>query len=195
MIVIMRVLGAVTSVYMILVFVRIMLTWFEGASLGKGADLLAGATDPFLDWFRRFPFLRTTTIDFSAIAALSTLALANNIFQTIVVYGRITLGIILSLVLGGIWSAVAFLLMFFAIILGIRLFLYTTGRNSVLPIWQTIDALSKPVLYRINRLVFRDRLVNYQTGLLTAIAVLIGARIAGGLVVGIIAGLLARLPL
>jgi YggT family protein len=194
MMVLMRVLGAVTSLYMILVFVRVMLTWFDGASLGKPAEVLANITDPYLDWFRRFPALQAGGIDFSAVAALSVLALANNIVQTIAVYGRITVGIILSLILNGVWSALAFILVFFAVILGVRLFFYTLGRNSVLPIWRTIDALCKPVLYRINRFVYRDRLVNYQTGIITAIAVLIGARIVGGIAVGLLAGMFVRLP-
>jgi len=194
MVVLMRVLGAVTSLYMILVFVRVMLTWFDGASLGKPAEVLAGITDPYLDWFRRFPALRTGGLDFSAVAALSVLALANNIVQTIAVYGRITVGIILSLILNGVWSALAFILVFFAIILGVRFFFYALGKNSVLPVWRTIDALCKPVLYRINRFVYRDRLVNYQTGIITAIAVLIGARIVGGIAVGLLAGMFVRLP-
>jgi YggT family protein len=190
----MRAIGALTSVYMIMVFLRVMLTWFSGVALGKPYELLSKATDPYLHWFRRFPALRTENMDFSPIVALASLSIANNIFVTIGTYGKISIGIILSMVLSSVWSAAAFLLMLFAILIGIRLISQASGRNSILPIWRAVDALIKPVLYRINRIIYKDRLVTYKTGMISAVAVLIGGRLVGGILFGIISGLLARLP-
>jgi hypothetical protein len=84
--------------------------------------------------------------------------------------------------------------MLFAILIGIRLISQASGRNSILPIWRAVDALIKPVLYRINRIIYKDRLVTYKTGMISAVAVLIGGRLVGGILFGIISGLLARLP-
>ncbi|WP_304221338.1 YggT family protein [Gracilinema caldarium] len=193
--ILMRILASITTVYMILLFLRIMLSWFDSPlSLGRSADLISRVTDPYLNWFRRFPQLRTEQLDFSPLAALAVLALANNIFLTIAVYGRITVGIILSMLLSSIWSAVAFVISFFIVILVVRLIAYILGSNNVHPIWRSVDALSKPLLYRVNRLIFRDRLVTYKTGILTTVIVLLAIRIAGGILVSLISNLLVRLP-
>jgi YggT family protein len=189
-----RILGALTSVYMLACFVRVMLTWFDGASFGKPYRLLAQATDPYMNWFRRFPALRLDSFDFSPVAALAALALANNVFITIGFYGRITVGIFLSLVLSGAWSAVAFLLFFFIVIFVLRFASLAYKRNSFFPVWHAVDAISRPVLYKISRFVYRDRLVSYQRGIWTSIAVLLGARIVGGILVKIASDLLVRLP-
>ncbi len=190
----MRALGALTSVYMIMVFLRVMLTWFSGVALGKPYEILASATDPYLRWFRRFPALHTESMDFSPIVALASLSIANNIFMTIGTYGKISLGIILSMVISSVWSAAAFLLVLFAILIGVRLITQSSGRNSTLPIWRAVDALIKPVLYRINRLMYKDRLVTYRTGMVSALVVLISGRLLGGILFGILTALLARLP-
>jgi YggT family protein len=189
-----RILGALTSIYMLACFVRIMLTWFDGASFGRPYQLLAGATDPYMDWFRRFPALRSSSFDFSPVAALAALALANNVFITIGYYGRITVGIFLSLVLSGAWSAVAFLLFFFIVVFVLRFVSLASRRNSFFPVWHGVDAISRPLLYRISRLVYGDRLVSYQRGIWTSIAVLAAARLLGGLLVRFLSDLLVRLP-
>lgn len=190
----MRLLGAFTTIYMILIFLRIMLTWFDAGRMGTSFSVLSRITDPYLDWFRRFPALRTASMDFSPVAALAVLSIVNNVFLTIGMYGRITVGILLSMVLSSLWSAAAFVLTFFIIVLALRWLSYTLGRNSVLPLWRAVDALSKPLLYRINRFIYRDRLVDYRTALVTAAAVLLAARVLLGIAVGILSRLLGRLP-
>ncbi len=194
MIILMRILGALTTAYMVLTFLRVMLTWFDGASFGRPYELLKSITDPYLDWFRRFPALRGQSFDFTPVAALAVLALVNNVFVTIGYFGHITLGIILSMVLSSAWSAVAFVLVFFIIVLALRFISYLSARDSIMPLWHAIDAISRPVLYRVNRWIYRDRLVSYRTGLVSTIVALLLARIVGGIIVNILSGLLSRLP-
>ena len=62
------------------------------------------------------------------------------------------------------------------------------------PVWRVVDALINPVLYRINRVIYRNRIVNFRQGLLTGIILMFGLRLAGGALFGLAAGLLARLP-
>jgi YggT family protein len=189
-----RVLGALTSLYMFLCFLRVMLTWFDGASLGRPYEILASAVDPYLNWFRRFPSLGTEGFDFSPVAALAVLALVNNVFVTVGLYGRITVGILFSLVISGAWSAVVFILGFFIVVLVLRLISLSAGRQGTSPIWSVIDAVSRPVLFRISRIIFRDRLVSYRKGIIVSIASLAGVWIIGGFVVHLVTGILNRLP-
>lgn len=192
--VLMNILGSLTSLYMLLIFVRIMLTWFSGARYGKPVELLCRITDPYLDWFRRFP-LRFGMLDLSPILALAVLSVANNVFGTLGQYGRISLGIILAMLLSALWSAASFIIGFFIVILVLRLIAYLTSRDVYRSFWGIIDTLSQPVLYRINRIIFRDRLVNYLSALITAILVLLVLRFGLGFLARLLIGGLSRLSL
>jgi YggT family protein len=190
----MNILGGITSIYMILIFIRIIMTWFSGASYGRVQEVLRGVTDPYLDWFRRFPALRAGAFDLSPVAALAVLSLVNNIFITLGRYGRISVGIILGMILSALWSAASFILGFFIVILILRLIAYLSSRNMYSPFWRIVDIISQPVLYRINRIVFRNRLVNYLTGIITSVAVLLVVLILSGQLIGLAAALLRKLP-
>jgi YggT family protein len=180
---------------MILIFIRIMLTWFSGASsYGRPLEILGRVTDPYLDWFRRFPALRMASMDLSPIAALGVLSVLNNIFVTLGRYGSISVGLILAMILQAAWSAASFILGFCIIILILRLIAYLTNRDVYGSFWRIIDNLSQPVIYRTNRIIFRKRLVNYMTGLLTAVGALVLVRIGLGIALRVLINMLARLP-
>jgi YggT family protein len=190
----MNILGGITSLYMILIFIRIMLTWFTGASYGRAYHLLSGVTDPYLNWFRRFSFLRVANLDLSPIAALAILSVVNNIFLTLGRYGRITLGIILSMLCSVLWSAVSFILSFFIIVLALRLIAYLSNRDVYHGFWRVIDIVSQPILYRFNHLIFGRRLVRYMTGILTSLGILLILRVGLDFLVRLVLNFLARLP-
>ncbi|GHV75501.1 membrane protein [Spirochaetia bacterium] len=193
---IMNILGGITSLYMILIFIRIMLTWFSGprGQFGRAYGLLSGITDPYLNWFRRFRFLQVANLDLSPIAALAILSVANNIFLTIARFGTITFGIILSMLTAVVWSAVSFILSFFIIIVALRLIAYLAGRDVYHGFWRIIDQISQPILYRLNRLIFGRRLVRYMTGILSSLGLLLILRLGLDLLVRGLQGLLTRLP-
>jgi YggT family protein len=191
----MSILGGITSLYTILIFVRILLTWFSGNLYGKPVQILYGITDPYLNWFRRFPGLRLNTLDLSPILALGILSVANSIFVTLGRYGSITLGFILAMLVSAAGSALSFILGFCIIILVLRFIACLWHRDVYSSFWGIIDTLSRPINYRINRIFFRNRLVRYQSGLIVSIAVLLGIRIVLGLLLRLGINFLARLPL
>jgi YggT family protein len=196
----MNILGGAASLYMIVIFVRVMLTWFSGANYGKPVEFLRRITDPYLDWFRGFKVFRAGNLDLSPIAALAVLSIAGNIFATLGRYGTITLGLILAMIVSALWSAVSFILIFFLIVLVLRFIAYLTRQNvygshgALGAFWRIVDTLSQPIIYRINRIIFRNRLVRYNTGLLTSIAALAALRIGLEILVRLGIGLLSRLP-
>jgi YggT family protein len=190
----MTLLGTITSVYMIVIFIRILLTWFSGVHYGRVYNVLCGITDPYLYWFRRFHFLRVASLDLSPLAALAILSVVNEIFMTLGRYGRITVGIILYMLLSAVWSVASFLLIFFIVVLTLRLIAYLTNRNVYSGFWRIIDMLSQPVLYRINRILFRKRLVHYMTGILSSLGALLVLRLGLGLLVRLVMRTVAQLP-
>ncbi|MDR0585213.1 MAG: YggT family protein [Treponema sp.] len=192
--IIMNLLANIAALYSLLILIRVMLTWFSGARYGKPVELLSKVTDPYLDWWRDTLRLRAGFLDLSPIAAMAALSLAQSIFSTIARYGRISLGIILAIVLSALWSALSFILGFCLIILVLRLIAFMTNRDIYGVFWRIIDTISQPLLYRINRIIFGKRLVNYLTGIIAAIAVLAAIWIGGRFAVRLLAGLLLRLP-
>lgn len=192
--IILRVLAAAASLYMLLIMARIILTWFPTALEGRPLALLSSATDPYLNLFRGIPFLSSGAMDFSPIAALAVLSVLTQILSTAAAYGRITLGIVLALVLRAGWSIFAFLFGFLGLAMAARLVAYLARWNSLHPVWRVVDALINPVMFRLNRAIYRDRIVNFRQGLLTGIIILFGLRILGGILVGFLSGLLVRLP-
>jgi YggT family protein len=190
----MNILGAFTSLYMILIFIRIMLTWFSGARYGRPAEFLCRITDPYLGWFRRFR-LRAGALDLSPVLALAVLSVANSVFDTLGRLGYITLGIILAMALSALWSAAAFIIGFFIVVLVLRFIAYLTNRDVYRSFWRIVDTLSQPVIYRINRIIFQKRLVNYQTGIIVSLAALLVLRAGLGFFMNFVIGLLSRFPL
>ena len=189
-----KLLGALTSLYMILCTIRVFMSWAPGFELGKAGRLLSAAVDPYLAIFSRIRFLKSERFDFSPIAALAILSVANNMFSTIALTGRISFGFLLSLVLGAIWSAFAFIFSFLAACALVRILVFLARWNSLHPIWVILDSILNPVLYRINKFIFRGRAIDYLQGLITGFIVLILFRAAGGAAVRLISSLLIALP-
>jgi YggT family protein len=190
----MGILGSLTGLYGLLIFVRVMLTWFSGAHFGRPAAILSRITDPYLAFWSRFPVLRTGFIDLSPIAAMAALSLAQNVFTSIARYGFISLGLILTIAVSSLWSAAFFILGFFAVILGLRLIAYLSNQNIYSPFWRIIDSISQPVLYRITHFFFRNRIINYRSGLILSIVILLALMAAGGFAINKITLFLIRLP-
>ena len=191
---ILRILSSLVSIYMLIIFVRIILTWFVGMDNGGFSDILARITDPYLNWFRRFTALRIGYLDLSPIVALGVLSLVNRVLSVLASYGTITVGIILALVLQAVWGAISFFLGFLIIILILRLIAHLS-RQGGNPFWQIIESISRPVLFRINRFLFRNRILNFTTSIIVSIAVLVLVYLALNILVFIATDVLARLPI
>jgi YggT family protein len=189
------ILGGLTSLYMLVISVRIILTWFRGNEYGRPMEILCGITDPYLNWFRRIPGLRAGFLDLSPIAALAVLSMANRIFATLAFYGVITLGIVLAMLLEALWSAGNFLLRFFIVVLVLRLIAYIGNMNIYNPFWRIVDTISQPLLYRISRIFFGRRIIRYLNSLILSIAILAVLSLALGFLIPRLVRLLASLPI
>ena len=191
---VMRLLTTLVGVYSLLIIIRIMLTWFSNAPYGKPVQILAAITDPYLNWWRQRLNLHAGALDLSPIVAMAALSIVQTICSTIADQGRISLGIILAVCLFALWSAAAFILGFCVIILALRFIGYMCNSNMYSTFWRIIDSISQPLQYRINRIIFGRRLVRFTTGLIVSIVALVVAWVGGGLIVGLLTGLLLRLP-
>jgi YggT family protein len=191
----MNLLSGAVTLYLILIVIRLLTTWFSGAQYGRPLEILCHITDPYLNWFRRFTVLQVGHFDFSPIVAMALLSVANNIFIMLGRYGSIRFGFILAMLISMVWSAVSFLLGFFVIVLSLRLIAYFINANVYSSFWKIIESISQPVLYHINRLLFRHRIVHYRNGLLVSILVLVLCSLCGGVLATLAQTALIRLPI
>ena len=188
-------LATAVAIYSLAVIFRIILTWFSGMDYGKVAQFLNRITDPYLNWWRNNLNLRFGALDLSPIAGLTALSIAQTIFATIAQHGRISLGIILSVTLQAVWSAASFIIFLCLVIIILRFIAYITNRNIYSRFWRFIDTVSQPLLYRLNRLIFGGRIVNYVNGIIASAAVLTAILVIGRFAVRLLARFLLGLPL
>lgn len=178
-------LSSLLGFYSLIIFIRIILGWFSGASLGRSYEYLCKITDPYLFLFRRMRFFNTGSVDLSPIIALALLSISGSILVKLAESGHITIGFVLSLLLSIICSAGSFIIGFYVIILIIRLVAYFMNADIYSPFWRIIDYISRPAIYRITRIIFRNRIVHYLTNIVTSIIALIVLYISFNIVMNI----------
>lgn len=189
-----KILSALVTVYWVLCFLRIMTSWLPGVDLGRGGYLLSRTTDPFLSRFSRISWLKLGQFDFSPIFALAILTVLNSVFMNLGASGFITVGKLLGVLLLSLWAAFGFVFSFLAVCALLRVIVAAARWNSLHAFWRVLDSILNPVLYRINRLIYRGRIINYLQSLVTGFVVLVLIRILGDKLVGLLVRLLDGLP-
>ena len=189
-------IGGVIGLYSLLIIVRIILTWFPGQALEtKPVQVLAKATDPYLDWWRSSLNLKLGFMDLSPLVALSALSVVQFFCNFIAANGRITLGICLAAVVSSVWSIISFVLGFCFVAIIIRFIGYMANAGNSGTFWQIVDNISKPIISRVTRLFFGNKFVNYIKGILVSAAATGAVWVVGRIIVNVVTGLLKRLPI
>ena len=186
------ILTALLGLYSLLIVIRIILTWFSGGDFGRPMEILAGITDPYLDWWRRRLNLRAGYLDLSPIVAMAALSVAQTICSLIAQTGRFTLGLLLAVCLSALWSAVSFLLGFCLIVLILRLIAYLINADMYGIFWRIIDSISRPLLYRVSRIIFGNRIVRFSTSIIITIFVLTALWLGGSVAIQLVSDFLFR---
>ena len=181
--IIFSVLSTLLNIYSFLIIIRIILTWFSHANHGRPIQLLSVITDPYLNWWRKKFNLQVGVLDISPIVAMAALSVLQTICSSIARYGSISPVVILVICLSAIWSAASFILIFCFAVLVLRFFAFITNSNMYSMFWRVIDTISRPLLYRINRIIFGNRMVKFSTGILVSIAAIAAVWIAGKLII------------
>lgn len=189
-----RIISAALTIYMILLLIRVLMTWFRGVSLGRASEILASLTDPYLNYFRRFRFLRLGSIDFSPVMGFVVLGFFLDIFNHLARYGSISLGIILAIITGSLWNIVSFLLVFLIILTIIRLLSFMSPAMAAAGINQFIEPIVSPLTDWFRRRILRNRFmpIKRQVGFL--LLLLFVAFIGGRIVINILIALFLKIP-
>lgn len=187
-------LAAAISLYTMMCFVRIILTWIPSLNYSKFGHFMATLCDPYMNYFRRFRFLRLGNIDFSPILSLGLLVAVSNIFSNIARTGRLGVGYILASIVSMAWSIVASLIGFLLILLIIRLVALFLGKGGG-SFWYSLDSTLNPIVYKIAG-IFRGRntFMTQKTAYIITIVALFVVRFLGSILFSIIVRLFTGLP-
>jgi len=189
------ILASITGIYSLIIFVRIILSWFGNMVGGKAVEVINRITDPYLDWWRQKLHLNIGTFDFSVIPAIVFLSFIQNIFHILSITKRITLGFILAQVLLSLWNIISIVIGFFIIVIIIRLIGYFINSNIYGPFWSVIDSVTQPLLYKTNRIFFGKKIGGYLAGIILSLFLLVAILIGGWFVVYLLSGILNKLPI
>jgi YggT family protein len=189
-----RFLTAIIYFYILLLSLRIILSWFQGSVSGRSWALLIRITDPYLSMFSRLRFLRQGMFDFTPLAAILTLVIVLRIIDSIGRFGRISLGIFLGVVTGAVWSAVAFLLVLFLILAILRAILLAVSSTHGARITAALGFMVEPAVSLTRRMLPARQPLSDRQYLYLTIAFLFVARLVGGYLFGLLVRYFYNLP-
>lgn len=185
-------IAQLVSIYSMLCFVRIILSWIPQFSYSKFAQILGKICDPYLNIFRKLP-LHIANLDFSPIIAFIILSGISTILQYIATLQKISLGIILAITLQMIWSAISSILLLFIIILAVRLVVLLLNKDSI-GFWSSLDTMIYKLARPVTKLFFKNKFVNLQTAVIIALISMVILRLLGGFLFTILVNLLQGFP-
>ncbi len=186
-------LSGAISIYMFLIIIRIIMTWFSPQNANDPRSVLLKLCDPYLNFFKRMGFV-FGHVDFSPIIAITVLVIAGNILTQFSVYGKITFGILLSVIIKALWSAAGSLIVFIIIIVVIRLLILFLKPNTFSPILSSIDSMLVPMAAKAASLFMKSSVTTFQTNLMVFGALLIGVYYVANFAVNVLTGIFINIP-
>ncbi|MBN2536406.1 MAG: YggT family protein [Spirochaetales bacterium] len=177
------------NIYLFLLFIRILCSWFKPQVDGKLWNYLCLITGPYLALFKGIKFLRRGIFDFTPVLAISLLAFINQSITGITFFleqtNQLTFGIFLAIFISSIWNIISYIIIFFGILCIIRLISIVFHMNQDNNILKIIDLAIQPVISLVMKIITRKldyiKLL-FLTFLLLAAFFLLGSLLFGYLV-------------
>lgn len=195
--VIFGIIATVLTIYSLLCFFRIILTWIPEMSYSKAAQFLAGICDPYMNIFRGIKWLKMGSFDFSPALGLCLLGAFSSLFKMLSNGGMISIGMIIAMGIQIISSIISSLLTFIIIVFAVRLLVILMNRNNYNPssfMLNQLDSSISPLVYRIAKTFTAGRNLTYKTALIISIVSLVAANIIFTFISNILINIVANLP-
>lgn len=195
--VIFGIIATVLTIYSLLCFFRIILTWIPEMSYSKAAQFLAGICDPYMNIFRGIKWLKMGSFDFSPALGLCLLGAFSSLFKMLSNGGMISIGMIIAMGIQIISSIISSLLTFIIIVFAVRLLVILMNRNNYNPssfMLNQLDSSISPLVYRIAKTFTAGRNLTYKTALIVSIVSLVAANIIFTFISNILINIVANLP-
>jgi len=171
-------INAIVILYIFLLVMRSVLSWFSGSWLGRPWDLLRRVTDPYLGLFYRFRFLRRGMADYTPMAAVLALVVLLNFVNALFAGGHVV-GRVLAAVLLAAWAGVEVMLLLFLVVGVLRAMpvVFRTMPNAAL--WRDLDRLVAPLVAAVSRFLRLEDRATYTQRLLLTLGLLLVAGLLG----------------
>lgn len=192
---ILSILSAIITLYTLLCFADIIMTWIPGAKFTKFGKFISSCCDPYMNFFSKFGWLRIGNIDFSPIISIGILSLVSSILGGIQSTGRIYFGGILATIIYMIWNVFLSLLGIFFILVVVRwiVLLVNHGRTSFDSGWNQLDQVLNKITYKVAG-TFTKSSMSYQKSLLITWISFLVIMVAGRFLIAILCNLCNSLP-
>ena len=194
--VILKTLTICINIYIFLLFIRVLCTWFRPQVDGKLWNYLCLITGPYLALFKGIKFLRRGIFDFTPVLAISLLAFCNQIIQGIIFHleetSEISFGIFLAIFISSIWNIISIVIIFFGILCIIRLISIVFHINKSHNVLRIIDLAIQPVISLVMKII--PRKLDYVKLLFLNFLLLTAVWLLGSFVFGYLVQLLTSIP-
>ena len=125
------ILSSILSIYIIILILRVLISWFTVPNPHQLLSILSFITDWYLNIFKRIKRLKYGLIDFSPVLAILILQTISLIFRYLGIASFISLKTILVSLGLALWNALIAIIVFFGLIAFLRLiFLFLAKRNQ-----------------------------------------------------------------
>ena len=191
---VLRLVNTVLVVYLLVISLRILMSWFGNTLPGGSMDLLKKVTDPYLGFFRRFGFLQMGAFEFSPVAGVLLLVIAIDLANSLAQYTTITLGLVLAIALRASWSAASFILLILFLMVVARTILPWLGAAASARIQETLDAAVTPLVRTVSSRISLGENASFTNYLVLTMAAIAGVWLAGRVVSGWLITVFASSP-
>lgn len=162
------------SIYIILIFIRILFAWLRPNMFNPIVRFVYRLTDPYLKLFAGLRFMRIGSLDFSPIFAFYVLYLLQELCYNLILRGHITLELIFVLAISYFFRFVYFILFIFMIAVALRFifgFVRMRGNNVIVT---AIYSISEPAVRPFRNLLKVQNGGSFDiAGLLTLIVIVL----------------------
>jgi YggT family protein len=180
------------SIYTLLCFVRILLTWFPSVSYSSFARFLANVCDPYLNIFRKIAFLRINYVDFSPAVAIIVMSGVSSIARSFAAGQIVTVGRILAAVVSVCGAIVSSILVFLILLVIIRLIVQIFAPHSTFQLWYSLDRMLHPWFDRVSGIFGGKQ--SWTASLVFGLISLIVVNAAFRFILNLLTGVLTHLP-
>ena len=164
------------SIYIILIFVRILFAWLRPNMFNPVVRFVYKLTDPYLKLFAGMRFIRIGALDLSPIFAFYVLYLLQELLYNLILRGHITLEFVVVLAISYFFRFVYFILFIFLITVALRFifgFIRMRGNNVVVT---AIYSISEPAVRPFRNLLKMQSQKSFDIAALLSLIVIILAR-------------------
>jgi YggT family protein len=164
------------SIYIILIFIRILFAWLRPNMFNPIVRFVYRLTDPYLKLFAGLRYLRIGTLDFSPILAFYVLYLLQELSYNLILRGHITPEFLTILIITLLFRFVYFILIIFLITVALR-FIFGMIRmrgNNVLV--TAVYSISEPAVRPFRNLFKVQQARGVDLAALLSLVVLVLAR-------------------